>query len=118
MVSQGFYVNKITFHCIDYSFVLLYLSEEENEPFDIHDPLHFKSAISWTGTIQGVKFRLKTNQQDVIKTVDELIMIEHKRMHSKMRYIEVIEETALKDYMLREVEAFIQKFVKGCKVSG
>lgn len=118
MVSQGFYVNKITFHCIDYSFVLLYLSEEENEPFDIQNPLHFKSAISWTGTIQGVRFRLKTNHENVSKTIDDLIAIEHKRMHSKMIYIEVIEETALKDYMLKEVESFIQKFVKGCKASG
>jgi hypothetical protein len=114
MTGQGFFVNKITEYHKEYSYILLYLSEEENEAFDVNNVLHFRSSISWTGTPQGVKFRLKTNQKDINKTVRELSINHFKRMANHLDYIELIDEDDARDYMLAEVQKFILTFVVSC----
>ena len=117
MTGQGFFVNKITEHHSDYSYILLYLSYEENEDYDVNNPIHLRSSISWTGTPQGVKFRLKTNHQDVRKTVRELVVSQFKRMAHQIDYIEIIDDDDKRDYMLLEVQKFILTFVMNCQSS-
>lgn len=111
---QGFYVNKVTRQTKEYSYILLYLSEQENEAYDSTKLLHFTSSISWIGTYSGVKYRLKHNKDNVERTTNNLVRTFRKRIAQQIWYSQIIEEEGLMDYMCKEVEDYIFIFVVSC----